>query len=158
MSEELDVRWAHVRWWLELVRRAAAEIEPLHREVDALEDARDECMPWQASGACGGGAGTHSDPTATQAMGRIEDLEGRIADARERLRECVILVGACGEVLERMRCEVDESHAEVLELYYVDRASTWSDVAHEMGVSRRAVCRLRDEAYEWVDRSAHVLL
>jgi hypothetical protein len=160
MSEELGVRWAHVRWWLESVRRAASEIEPLQRELVALEDAKRDCLPWQIKGSTlyASMGGTHSDPTASEAQARMDGLDEQIGRVRVRYNECERIVGNCLRMLDAMRRELGERYAVVLELYYVDRAPTWSDVAHEMGISRRAVCRLRDEAYEWVDRSAHVLL
>jgi DNA-directed RNA polymerase specialized sigma subunit len=102
--------------------------------------------------------GSTSDPTATQAINRMDGLSEQIERLTVAANERERIVGECLRMLDAMRRELGERYAVVLELYYVDRAPTWSDVAHEMGVSRRAVCRLRDEAYDWVDRSAHVLL
>lgn len=100
--------------------------------------------------------GTHSDPTASQAMGRISELERRILEVQARLDECVQIVGDCGTVLMRMAQELGPRYADAIEIYYIDRADTWSEVAHEMGVTRMSVWRYRDVAYAWIDE--HVLM
>ena len=141
------------REWLELVRECAARIEPLHRELSALEDARRDCLPWQCKGSAmyASMGGTHSDPTASEAQARIDGLDEQIGRVRAEYDECVGVVGECLRMLEAMRQELGERYAEVLELYYVDRADTWSEVAWEMGITYRHVQRLRDVAYEWID-------
>ena len=140
--------------WLARVRLASSRIEGLCRELSVLEDARRDCLPWQTRGSATHGSmgGTHSDPTATEAQARIEGLDERIADVRAACDECERIVGDCLRMLDTMRCELGERHAEVLELYYVDRADTWSEVAWEMGISRMHVWRLRDVAYSWMGR------
>lgn len=152
MSEELDVMWRGVRAWLESVRRASAEIEPLVREIRALEDARAEMLGWRtkASGA-GHGAGAHSDPTATAAEQRMCELDDLILAKRGKWERRVAEVGACGEVLEHMGDAIGAKHKDALELYYVDCADTWSDVANEMGVSRTRLWQMRIESYAWID-------
>ena len=152
MSEELDVMWRSVRAWLESVRRASAEIEPLVREIRALEDARAEMLGWRtkASGA-GHGAGAHSDPTATAAEQRMCELDDLILAKRGEWERRVAEVGACGEVLEHMGDAIGAKHKDALELYYVDCADTWSDVANEMGVSRTRLWQMRIESYAWID-------
>ena len=152
MSEELDVMWRSVRAWLESVRRASAEIEPLTREIQALEDARAEMLGWRtkASGA-GHGAGAHSDPTATAAEQRMCELDDLILAKRGEWERRVAEVGACGEVLEHMGDAIGEKHKDALELYYVDCADTWSDVANEMGISRTRLWQMRIESYAWID-------
>ena len=159
MSEELDVMWRNVRAWLESVRRASAEIEPLVREIRALEDARAEMLSWRtkASGS-GHGAGAHSDPTATAAEQRMCELDDLIDGKRAEWERKVAYVGACGEVLERMGEAIGEKHREALELYYVDCADTWSEVACEMNVTYRRVCQLRTEAYAWIDANYRRIL
>ena len=152
MSEELDVMWRSVRAWLESVRRASAEIEPLVREIQALEDAREEMLGWRtkASGP-GHGAGAHSDPTATAAEQRMCELDDLILAKRGEWERRVALVGTCGEVLEHMGDAIGAKHRDALELYYVDCADTWSEVANEMGVSRTRLWQMRIESYAWID-------
>ena len=152
MSEELDVMWRNVRAWLDSVRRASAEIEPLVREIRALEDARAEILGWRtkASGA-GHGAGAHSDPTATAAEQRMCELDDLIEGKRAQWERKVALVGACGEVLEHMGEAIGKKHRQTLELYYVDCADTWSEVACEMGISRTRLWQMRIESYAWID-------
>ena len=152
MSGELDVMWRGVRAWLESVRRASAGIEPLVREIRALEDARDEMLGWRtkASGS-GHGAGAHSDPTAKAAEQRMCELDGLIEDKQAEWQRKMVEVGACGEVLEAMAVSIGEKHALAIELYYIDCADTWSEVACEMDVTYRRVCQLRTEAYAWID-------
>ena len=159
MSEELDVMWRSVRAWLESVRRASAEIEPLTREIRALEDARAEMLGWRTktSGA-GHGAGAHSDPTATAAEQRMCELDDLILAKRGEWERRVALVGACGEVLEYMGQSVGEKRRDALELYYVDCADTWSDVAREMGVSIKTLYRLRIEAYAWIETNCRNII
>jgi len=50
-----------------------------------------------------------------------------------------------------MRRELGERYADVLELYYVDCADTWSEVSWEMGISRMHLYRIRDAAWSWAD-------
>lgn len=152
MAEDLEVRYPRARAWLETVRAAARRIEPLVREMSALADARDEMLPWQARGAGGGsGAGAHSDPTAQEAERRMVELGRLIEERRQALAACQDHVGACLAVLGRMRVSLGERHATALELYYVDLAPTWSDVAGEMGCGISTIYRMRDKAYGWIE-------
>lgn len=159
MSEELDVMWRGVRAWLDSVRHAAAEIEALGREITALQDARDEMLSWRtkASGA-GHGAGAHSDPTAAAAEQRMCELDDLILARQGEWERKVAHVGTCGEVLDDMAQSVGEKHSKALELYYIDCADTWSEVACEMGVTYRRVCQLRTEAYAWIDANCRRIL
>ena len=141
------------REWLELVRAAAGEIEPLQRELSGLMAAHDQCVSWHTSHGGGGPCvGTHSDPTASLAQARMSELDAMVADVRAKLDERINLVGECGELLMRMERELGRRYRDVLEIYYIDLADTWSEVACEMGITYRHVQRLRDVAYEWMDR------
>lgn len=152
MGEHLEVSWPRARAWLESVRRAAARVEPTHREIAALVAAREEVCEWRLRGSGGGhGAGAHSDPTAAEAERRICELDDLIADRRARLIVLEDEVGSALAVLARMARSLGRWHADALELYYVDLAPTWSDVACEMGVSRTRLWQLRTEAYAWVE-------
>ena len=95
--------------------------------------------------------GTHSDPTATLAQARISELDAMVADVQAKLNERIRLVGECGELLMRMERELGRRYRDVLEIYYIDRAGTWSEVAEELGISLRTVIRERDKAIEWLD-------
>lgn len=159
MSEELEVRWRRARAWLERVRVASSRIEPLVREIDGLKDARAEMLPWQTGkGGRGSGVGAHSDPTATQAERRIEGLDELIADKQAKLDAQIRTVGECGEILDAMAAKLGERHAKALELYYIDGADTWSEVAGELGISYSWLCRLRNEAYPWIEAHCRRLL
>lgn len=159
MSEELEVRWRRARAWLERVRVASSRIDPLVREIDGLKDARAEMLPWRTGkGGGGSGVGAHSDPTATQAERRIEGLDEFIADKQARLDAQIRTVGECGEILDAMAARLGERHAKALELYYIDGADTWSEVAHELGVSYRHLNRIRSVAYEWIEANYRNLL
>jgi len=150
MAEELEVRWPRVRAWLERVRAAAAEIDPLVREMSAMRDAYDETLTWYTSGGSAS-KDTHSDPTAAQAMARTQSFGEQMADMQRRLDVLTTTVGECGRVIERMVTELSDRHRDVIEFYYIDLMPTWSEVACEMGVTYRHVQRLRDESYEWLD-------
>lgn len=160
MSEDLDVRWLAARRWLDSIRRAAEAIEPLVREISALEDARDKMLGWRTRGSGSGtrGLGAHSDPTATAAEQRMCELDDLIESKRGELQRRIADVGACGEVLEAMAMAIGEKHALAIELYYVDCADTWSEVACEMDVTYRRVCQLRTEAYAWIDANYRRIL
>ena len=144
------------RDWLEHVRECASVIESLHRELSALEDARRDCLPWQTKGSTlyASMGGTHSDPTASEAQARMDGLDEQIGRVRVRYDECVRVVGECGEVLDAMRRELGERYADVLELYYVDCADTWSEVSWEMGRHRDTVRAWRDDAVAWIDANS----
>lgn len=133
------------------VRRAAMSIEPLRSELATLEEAaaRGGCFERHGSGGPHG-RGTTSDPTARAAEERIDTLPGRIADARGRLAEAGRVVGDCLAMLADMGRELGEGHALAVELYWVDGASTWSEVAEEMGRPVSTVWRMRDLAYRWM--------
>ncbi len=139
--------------WLARVRLASSRIEGLRRELSVLEDARRNCLPWQTRGSAtyGSMGGTHSDPTASEAQARIEGLDERIADVRAACDECERIVGECLRMLDEMRHDLGERHADVIELYYVDRADTWSEVAWEMGRHRDTIRAWRNKAIEWID-------
>ena len=155
MAESLEVRHKTARAWLERVRATSERVEPLTREIRAYEDARQQILPWRASG--GGGSALHSDPTATAAEGRMGELDALTADARARLDAALDVVGECLSVLARMGQELGKRHARALEWYYVDLMPTWSDVACEMGVTYRRVCQLREEAYAWIESHVPVI-
>ena len=137
------------RDWLEMVRHASSRIEDLQRELSGLLDAKRDCVPWTTGSGGGGTAHTHSDPTASRAMGRA-GLDAEIAKTQAELDRCVALVGEFGQLLGQMRVELGPRHADAMEVYYVDGAATWTEVADEMDMSRRAACRLRDTAIWWI--------
>ncbi len=143
------------REWFERVRRSAAAIEPCRQNLAALVEAKELMEPWGTGGG-GGSKAAHSDPTATTAMSRMDGLEAAISDLRNELDAHVDIVGEGLKVLEAVRSVVGKKDAETLELYYVDCASTWSDVAAEMGLSVKTVRMMRDYALFWVDK--HVKL
>ena len=151
MAEHLDVRWPRPRWWLESARTAAGQIEQVYREIAYVTAERDEAVRWGA----GGGSSSHgpmpSDPTAREAQRRVEGLEDALRTARETLADLQGVVGRCLAALDAMSRALSSRHAEALELYYVDRAPTWSDVASEMGIGRSTLFRLRDQAYAWLE-------
>lgn len=147
------------REWLERVRRHARCIEPLTREVPALQAAYRDVLPWVTSGNGSGSTQAHSDPTANLAYARIDKLEELIERKRAQLEVSQDIVGECLRVLYAMENELSERHAMVLELYYIDQAQTWGEVASEMGIHRDTVRALRDSAMEWIDaNSARFLL
>lgn len=143
------------REWFEGVRRSAGALESCQRQLSALLDAQMRVEPWGIAKG-GGGKASHSDPTATAAQSRMEGLESAIADERRKIDTHTEIVGEGLKVLEVVRVVVGERHATALELYYVDCAETWSDVACDMGLSRETVRAMRDAALRWVD--AHVKL
>ena len=81
------------------------------------------------------------------------ELDALIADAEHRLEVLQDVVGECGTLLARMAESLGEEHARALELYYLDCAPTWSDVAWEMGVSRQWLSKMRAKAYGWIEQS-----
>lgn len=150
MSEQLEVRWPTVRAWLDRVRRAAEAIEPLVREMRAMRDAYDQTLSWHTSGGSTTRQ-THSDPTASQAMARAQSYDEQMADMGRRLDALTDVVGDGGKVIGAMGDALGEDHSLALELYYIDCADTWSDVADEMGCSRTRVWQMRCESYAWID-------
>lgn len=112
---------------------------------------RDAGMPPRASvggsgGAPGGGAGTHSDPTASAALWALESLPG----VERELAACEEAVGEALEVVEGVRAAGMETWADVLEAYYVD-GDPWDTIAGRMGVAERTCMRWRDATLDWVD-------
>lgn len=152
MGEELEVRWRRARDWLETVRHAAARIEPLIREIAAMQEAYDSMLPWATTGGGSGGHGTHSDPTAAQAMARSESYDVLIADKRAKLDALYDIVGDCGRVLMRLGGALGDECSLALELYYIDCAQTWTDVAYEMGLTRKQLWRIREKSYGWIEQ------
>lgn len=134
---------------LEAARRASAAIEGATRELAALEDAMRECTTWGPRG--GGARPAHPDPTQSMACARIGTLASRIEDGRAEKERMEDEIGAALRMIEGVRREVGEAHAEALELYYLDGASTWSEVAEEMGVHRNTARLWRDEAISWLE-------
>lgn len=141
------------REWLETVRECASQLDGLHRELQALKDARRDCLPWQCKGSSmhGSMGGTHSDPTATEAQARIDGLDEQIATLTAKVEECESVVGGCLRTLDVMRRCLGKTCADVVELYYVDCADTWSEVAAELGLHRNTVRICRDAALDWLD-------
>jgi len=139
------------------VRSSAAAIEGAHRELVALIDADAECVTWYVSG---GGASVRSglsDPTADMAMRRQADLTRQIADKRAQLDELESVVGHALALLPAIVANVSERAALAMELYYIDLADTWSEVAAELCVSRetvRADCRA---VLDWMDAKPRLM-
>jgi hypothetical protein len=135
------------------VRDCAGLLDGLHQELRALIDARDACLPWQTKGSpmYGSMGGSTSDPTATQAISRMDGLSEQIERLTVAANERERIVGDCLRMLDEMRHDLGERYAVVLELYYVDCAATWSEVACEMGMSRVHLYRIRDVAWSWAD-------
>jgi len=145
--------------WLEHVRHCAARVAVLAPEIQGLEYARNNILPWQVSGSGGGSAGMHSDPTATQAHARIEGLEKMIAEKTDEFEHAGKVVGGCLRMLEDMSRELGGRYARVIELYYIDQAETWTDVAWEMGRHRDTILAWRKKSVAWIDKnSARFLL
>ena len=138
------------RDWLDMVREASSHIEELQRELSGLLDAKRDCVPWTTGSGGGGTAHTHSDPTASRAMGRA-GLDDEIATVRATLDRCVEIVGQCGAAISNVELALGVECAEVLEIYYVDCADTWTEVAWETGMSYSSVIRRRDSAIAWLD-------
>lgn len=143
-------------WW-ECVRRSARAIEPTLRELDALADADEECLSWYPSGGGSSARGGTSDPTADMALRRTHDLDRIIAETQARLDELEETVGDALRLLPMIAACVSARAAEVLELYYVDLADTWSEVADALGVSRETVRADRDAAIAWCDERPDLL-
>lgn len=146
------------REWWEAVRRSARAIEPTLRELDALADADEECLSWYSAG--GGGAAVRSgvsDPTADMALRRSADLDRLIAETQARLDEMEEQVGDALRLLRSVEDAVSARASLALELYYVDLADTWSDVADDIGVSRETLRADRDAALDWCDEHADLL-
>ena len=150
MSEVLDVKWPTVRAWLDRVRHAASAIEPLVREMAAMQDAYDQTLSWHTSGG-GSYRQVYSDPTATQAMARAQSFGVQLADMARRLDALTDMVGEGGKVICAMGDALSEDHSLAFELYYIDCAETWRDVADEIGCSVKTLYRMRERGYAWID-------
>ena len=133
------------------IRQCSARIADVARTLSALEQCEGDMSTWRTRGSGGGhGVGTTSDPTASMACDRM-GLPDHIADTRREYEALADEIAACGELLETVGREVSKDAADALELWAIDRAGTWSEVAEEMGVSRRTVARLRDQAFAWLN-------
>ncbi len=141
------------RDWLDMVRECAGRLDGLHQELKALIDARDACLPWQTKGSpmYGSMGGSTSNPTMAEALSRMDGLDEQIDRLTVATNECERCVGDCLRMLDEMRHDLGERHADAFELYYVDCADTWSEVALEMGMSRTHLCRIRDTAWSWAN-------
>lgn len=140
------------RAWLDEVRKSAARIEDIVREIRALEQAHERVEAWVSSGSGGPRPrNATGDPTATQAQRRMAELEPLIAMRRRSLEEHQELVGSALAVLSLVADEVGRRDSLALELYYVDGADTWSEVAQEMHVSLRTAQRCRERAIDWLE-------
>ena len=134
------------------IRVCSARIADVARTLSALEQCEGDMSTWRTRGSGGGhGVGTTSDPTACMAEARLGDLPERIASARREYETLADEIAGCADVLETVGREVSADSADALELWALDLAGTWSEVADEMGVSRREVCRLRDQAFAWLN-------
>ena len=131
------------------IRLSAARIADVARTLSALEQCQEEYQSWKTKGSGGGhGVGTTSDPTARMAEAHI-GLPDLIAGTRREYEALADELADCGHVLEVVSSEVSPVAAEALELWAIDRAGTWTEVADEMRMSRREVCRARDLAFVW---------
>ena len=131
------------------IRLSAARIAEVARTLSALEQCHEQYQSWKTKGAGGGhGVGTTSDPTAVMAEAHI-GLPDLIAGTRREYEALTDELAGCGDVLEAVAREVSPIAAEALELWSIDRAGTWTEVAEEMRMSRREVCRARDLAFCW---------
>lgn len=129
------------------VAYAARRIEPLRRQVSAIEDDLATCGPHGSAGG-GGSHGTTSDPTYSSVLKR--QRAGKKLDALKReLDECISTVGEGLAVLHGMAVALGEPTAAAMERHYVDGIS-WSMVADELHVSERTILRRRSVAIDWL--------
>jgi hypothetical protein len=139
---------------LELVRLRALSLDGLYREIGALRDAERNVTPWTTRGAGASTSsehGAHSDPTATEAQARIDGLARQIAATQAKIDDAERIVGEGLRLIASVREAVGDQYASVLEIYYIDGASTWSAIAYELGVHRNTVRLWRDIALAWID-------
>ncbi len=144
------VPFRRTRVWLEEVRHAAGAIDRLRREVAALEQAQSEVMPWSTGGGTSSRT-AHADPTAGAALARMVALDSSLEDARAELARAEATILAFWSAMGALRSALGEEHAEVLELYYLKRVPTWSEVAREIGVPTSTARYRRDRAMEWLE-------
>ena len=136
---------------MESVRYACARIPQCVRELALLEAAERDVTPWQPRSHGGAGGGTCGDPTASLAVARMEGLAKDIETKRAEYYVLEHTIGKGLKAIESVRHHVGERAADVLDLYYVDRLQTWSEVGEELNVSLRTVQRDRDRALDWID-------
>lgn len=137
--------------YMSRARLAAQRIEPLTRELAALDDQLAAAQVWKTKAdSVGHGKGTTSDPTAQTAEELLERLPRQMADVQADLTECKRIVGDCLAVLNDIGESVGRDAALALEIYWIDGAETWSEVAEELGTSLMLTCRMRDQAYRWM--------
>ena len=137
--------------WLEGVRLHAMNLDVLARELSVLEEAERECLAWSPRGKGTPRKGSCGDPTASTARARMEGLALQISAKARELAESERVVGDCLRALAVLEAGMGRRHRLAIEVYYVDCASTWSEVACEIGVTVRHVRRLRDAAFAWLD-------
>lgn len=143
---------------MESVRYACARIEGCARGLALLEAAERDVTPWQPRSHGNAGGGGCGDPTASLAVARIEGLAKDIEAKRAEYFVLEHTIGKGLKAIESVRRHVSERAANVLDLYYVDRLPTWSEVGEELGISRSTVQRDRDRALDWIDEECDVVV
>lgn len=139
--------------YLSRARSCARRIEPLMRELSALKAQLEAAQVWRTKGDDVGHAkGLTSDPTERTAEELLEHLPGQIAEVQADLTECKRIVGDCLSVLNDISGALGKEPALALEIYWIDGAETWSEVAEELHTSLLLTCRMRDQAYRWMER------
>ena len=134
------------------VRQASGRIGPALRELDALMHAQESAERWRTrSQQLTGGRGAFGNPTASAALGNITELPERIAMVRGSLNEDIDTVGQGLALVAMVRRSLGGRPALAIELYYIDRAQTWAEVAREMHASDRTVHRWRDKALDYIE-------
>ena len=91
-----------------------------------------------------------SDPTASKAIYRADELPVVMQNLKAEERELIAFIGCSLVLIEAVRVGLGEHYADVLDWMYVDCLS-WSEIADLHGVSKSTGSEWRSIAIDWMD-------
>ena len=91
-----------------------------------------------------------SDPTASRAIYRADELADKLAALKREEHELEAFIGETLAIIEAVRDGFGEIYANLLEWHYID-GQTWTQISKDKKLNRTYCYQLVDVAFDWID-------
>ena len=90
------------------------------------------------------------DPTASAAIRRVDELEGKLKALREEENDLIEIIGESLVIIRAVRDGLGDKYADVIEWRYIDCMS-WDYIKDEYDVTRQTCRNWMNIAFDWID-------
>lgn len=91
-----------------------------------------------------------SDPTASAAIRRVDEIDGRLAALRAEEAELIDLIGETLAIIQAVRDGLGDKYADVLEWRFIDCVA-WACIHDEHGLAKQTGRDRISVAFDWID-------